>query len=60
MPMQTQFIEWPAEGGSVRPQGAAAVRVGNLILVGSLLPVDAEGRLVATILPVRPGLCSTP
>jgi enamine deaminase RidA (YjgF/YER057c/UK114 family) len=45
--MQTQFIEWPAEGGSVRPQGAAAVRVGNLILVGSLLPVDAEGRLVA-------------
>ena len=46
--MQTQFVGWPAEGGTVRREGAAAVRVGNLILVGSLLPVDAQGRLVAS------------
>jgi len=46
--MPTQFIEWPAEGGSIQRNGAAAVRVDDLILVGSLLPVDAQGRLVAT------------
>lgn len=46
--MHAQFVQWPAEEGSIRRDGVAAVRVGNLILVGGLLPVDAAGRLVAT------------